>query len=97
MIEFRFLHYFTPINQETFRRAIIKALGTNKDLYFGVMSDCYFAEYKPEYPENSSSDYMITCDWLNGKSKIYGNLQALIPTIIDFDNLGNLINYIESL
>ena len=36
MIEFRFLHYFTPINQETFRRAIIKALGTNKDLYFGV-------------------------------------------------------------
>lgn len=51
------------------------------DIYFSKTRDRYYADYKPYYPEKSNADFYIVWDGKSPECKMYGNLQALIPTI----------------
>lgn len=51
------------------------------DIYFSQTRDRYYADYKPCYPEKSNADFYIVWDGKSKECKMYGNLQALIPTI----------------
>lgn len=54
-----------------------------ENIYFSQTRDMYYADYKPNYPEKTNGDFTITQEVISGKRKIYGNLNALIPTIIE--------------
>lgn len=60
------------------------------DIYFSQTRDRYYADYKPCYPEKSNADFYISWDGKSKECKIYGNFQALIPTIF-----GNLMSFKE--
>lgn len=53
----------------------------NDDIYFSQTRDRYYADYKPCYPQKTSADFYIVWDGKSTECKMYGNLQALIPTI----------------
>lgn len=75
------------------KRVIEKLLNTNneikeKDLYFNQSVGLYTIEYKPNYPDKSNGDFMISQEIFNEEISIYGNYSALtIPTIRHFKNL----------
>lgn len=54
-----------------------------ENIYFSKTRDAYYADYKPKYPEKTNGDFTISQEVISGKMKMYGNLNALIPTIIE--------------
>ena len=54
-----------------------------ENIYFSQTRDMYYADYKPNYPEKTNGDFTITQEVISGKRKIYGDLNALIPIIIE--------------
>lgn len=54
-----------------------------ENIYFSQTRDMYYADYKPKYPEKTNGDFTISQEVISGKMKMYGNLNALIPTIIE--------------
>ena len=54
-----------------------------ENIYFSQTKDVYYADYKPKYPEKTNGDFTISQEVISGKMKMYGNLNALIPTIIE--------------
>lgn len=56
------------------------------DLYFSQTASGYYVEYKPNYPERSNGDFIIYQD-LNGSISVYGNLEALVPTINKYEDI----------
>lgn len=54
-----------------------------ENIYFSQTRDMYYADYKPKYPEKTNGDFTISQEVMSGKMKMYGNLNALIPTIIE--------------
>ena len=57
------------------------------DLFFSQYTTGYDLEYKPKYPENSSGDFIVSMNSLDGTVTIMGNLQAIIPTVRKFKSL----------
>lgn len=43
-------------------------------------------EYRPCYPEKSNGDFNVSQD-VTGKISVYGNFDALIPTINHYNNI----------
>ena len=66
-----------------------------KSLYFSAMSDMYFADYKPGYPEKTSADMTISYCFVSGEAKVYGNLGSLIPTIKKIEDFDDLIDLLK--
>lgn len=56
------------------------------DLYFSQTATGYYMEYKPRYPEKSNGDFIV-CQDLNGSIAVYGNLDALVPTINHYEDI----------
>lgn len=54
-----------------------------ENIYFSQTRDMYHADYKPNYPEKTNGDFTISQEVISGKRKMYGNFNALIPTIIE--------------
>ena len=48
----------------------------------------YYLVYRPLYPNESPADFIVHMD-LNGCVSVHGNLQAMVPTIEKFENLGD--------
>lgn len=70
------------ISAEQFKTKIKDVMNVGNDcLSFSTMSNMYFADYQPKYPDKSSLDLIISLNWLTGEAEIRGNMQALIPTI----------------
>lgn len=57
-----------------------------EDLYFSQLCIGYTIAYKPNYPDSSAADFIISQD-LCGMINLYGNLQALVPTVRRFKNI----------
>ena len=55
----------------------------------------YYADYLPKYPEKSAADIGIAYCFITGEAKMYGNLEAMIPTIKKFDNIGELFDCLD--
>lgn len=73
------------------RRVKAKLKQTNndikeEDLYFSQTATGYYMEYKPNYPEASNGDFIVSQD-LNGSISIHGNSGALIPTVKHYENI----------
>lgn len=73
------------------RRVKAKLKQTNndvkeEDLYFSQTATGYYMEYKPNYPKTSNGDFIVSQD-LNGSISIYGNDNALIPTVKHYENI----------
>lgn len=66
----------------TFKK-VDKGILDMENIYFSQTRDMYYADYKPNYPEKTNGDFTISQEVISGKRKIYGNLNALIPTIIE--------------
>ena len=70
------------ISMEQFKNGIKLVLKTDdEDLSFSTMSNMFYADYHPKYPEKSAADMTISYNWVTREGEIRGNLQALIPTI----------------
>lgn len=54
-----------------------------ENIYFSQTRYMYYADYKPNYPEKTNCDFTISQEVISGKRKMYGNFNALIPTIIE--------------
>ena len=54
-----------------------------ENIYFSQTRDMNYADYKPNYPEKTNGDFTISQEVISGKRKMYGNFNALIPTIIE--------------
>lgn len=63
------------------------------DLYFSQTATDYYMDYKPQYPESSNGDFIVSQD-LNGSISIYGNMEALVPTIIHYKDIVDFENRI---
>ena len=58
------------------------------DLYFTQTASGYYMEYKPKYPERSNGDFIVYQD-LNGSISVHGNMDALVPTIEKYEDIGD--------
>ena len=58
------------------------------DLYFSQTVMGYYMEYKPNYPYSSNGDFIVYQD-LNGSISVYGNFNALIPTINKYEDIND--------
>lgn len=56
------------------------------DLYFSQTTLGYCMEYKPNYPYKSNEDFIVEQD-LNGSISVYGNMDAMVPTIEKYENI----------
>ena len=57
------------------------------DLYFSQTQTGYYIEYKPLYPESSPADFTVYKHLFVDAMSVYGNLKALIPTVIHYENI----------
>lgn len=75
------------ISVEQFKNGIKLVLKTDdEDLSFSTMSNMFYADYHPKYPEKSAADMTISYNWVTREGEICGNLQALIPTIKKYNS-----------
>nr|DAR46210.1 MAG TPA: hypothetical protein [Caudoviricetes sp.] len=58
-------------------------ISDTENIYFSQTRDMYYANYKSNYPEKTNGDFTISQEVISGKRKMYGNFNALIPTIIE--------------
>ena len=56
------------------------------DLYFSQTTTGYDLEYRPRYPRRTLADLLVHQD-LNGSITLYGNIQSLISTIREFEDI----------
>lgn len=90
--------YCKGFSIKDFKREIKKRFkGKTGNLFFNTMSDMYYADYSPKYPEKSAADIHISYCFTTGEAKMYGNLEAMIPTIKEFDNLGELFDCLDGM
>jgi len=69
------------INRLTFEQEIKKAIGYKApQLVFDITTNEYTAYFRPKYPERTAADIMIVYNPAIAAFKLYGNLEALIPT-----------------
>lgn len=59
-----------------------------EDIYFNQTRDNYYADYKPKYPNKSGADFTVVKDIWKNTIQIYGNFDALIPTIKPLETYG---------
>lgn len=67
----------------------------DENLYFAVMSNAYFCDYRPRYPEKTAGDINIFYDWISKDARIYGNLYSAIPTIVKYDSFAEMCDALE--
>ena len=58
-------------------------ISDTENIYFSQTRNMYYANYKLNYPEKTDGDFTISQEVISGKRKMYGNFNALIPTIIE--------------
>ena len=58
-------------------------ISDTENISFSQTRNMYYADYKPNYPETTNGDFTISQEVISGKRKMYGNLNALIPTIVE--------------
>lgn len=58
-------------------------ISDTENIYFSQTRDMYYADYKPNYPEKTNGDFTISQEIISGTRKMYGNFNALIPTIVE--------------
>ena len=77
---------------QTFKQLILNKCKTweidTEDIYFNQTRDNYYADYKPEYPNKSGADFTVVKDIWKNTLQIYGNFDALIPTIRPLETYG---------
>lgn len=59
-----------------------------EDLYFSQTTSGYYMEYKPNYPNRSNGDFIVYQD-LSGSISVYGNMNAIVPTIEKYENISD--------
>lgn len=59
-----------------------------EDLYFSQTTSAYYMEYKPNYPNRSNGDFIVYQD-LAGSISVYGNMNAIVPTIEKYENISD--------
>lgn len=79
---------------QTFKQLILNKCKTweidTEDIYFNQTRDNYYADYKPKYPNKSGADFTVVKDIWKNTLQIYGNFDALIPTIKPLETYGKL-------
>ncbi len=83
------------VSFKEFREEIGKVV-PEESLHFSVMSDTYYADYKPKYPEKTAADMSICYCFLSDEASVYGNLEALVPTVKRCKGLDDLIDLLKS-
>lgn len=77
---------------QTFKQLILNKCKVweinTEDIYFNQTRDNYYADYKPKYPNKSGADFTVVKDIWKNTIQIYGNFDALIPTIKPLETYG---------
>lgn len=84
----------SKISYEEFKEKILKRLNS-EFLYFGMMSDSYYAEYRPNFPKETEFDFAIDFCWLTGEGNIIGNSQQNITTNKRFESFERLLDFLD--
>lgn len=77
------------------RRRLGGVFADEKNTYFSFGRDWWSIAYSPKYPEKSAGDLVVFGSPERGKFSITGNLEALIPTIINFSDFDDLCDYLQ--
>ncbi len=85
------------IGFKDFRIHIGSRLGI-ADVYFSQTKDFYYADYRPNYPERTSADLLISYNHITEEAKLLGNLEAPIATIKEgtFKDILCLLDHFDS-
>ena len=83
-----------PLNEygfTDFKSLIINAAGGNKNWHFAQSCYCYFADYRPNYPEKTAADFTIVLDHasLRPRFTLYQDT-ACLPTIKQYSTANSL-------
>lgn len=83
-----------PLNEYSFTKfksLIINSAGNNTDWYFSQSKNCYFADYRPNYPEKTAADFTIVLDHssLRPRFTLYQDT-ATLPTIKQYSTAPGL-------
>ena len=80
------------IGEKEFRQRVINKLKSvdesikENDLYFSQTATGYCLDYRPKYPEKTNGDFIV-CQDLNGSISVHGNMDALVPTINNYEDI----------
>lgn len=91
-----------PLNEigfTEFRHGIMNSTKEKKAWFFTQTKTAYYADYRPRYPDRTAADITVCLDFgaAHGRLSIYGNLDALIPTIKQYDGMSKLYFDIENM
>ena len=83
-----------PLNEygfTDFKSAILTAAKVKDNWYFTQTRDCYYADYRPSYPEKTAADFTVMLDHSHTISRlnIYADT-ATIPTIKQYSKIEEL-------
>ena len=83
-----------PLNEYSFsdfKEMILAASKNAEEWFFSQSRDCWFADYKPNYPEKTAADFTIVCDHSSPRPRltIYQDT-ATIPTIKQYSRADRL-------
>lgn len=84
----------TQINEigfTKFKSIIINSAGHNQEWYFNQSRDCYYADYRPNYPEKTAADFTIVLDRGSARPRftLYQDT-ATLPTIKQYSTVKSL-------
>lgn len=83
------------LRADELRRRMGGVFTDEKNTYFSVGKDWWSIAYQPKYPEKIAADLIVIGYPDRKKFCIMGNLEALIPTKIDFCDFDDLCDYLK--
>ena len=74
-----------------FKSIIINSAGHHEEWYFSQALDCYYADYRPSYPEKTAADFTIVLDHSVPRPRftLYQDT-ATLPTIKQYSTVKSL-------
>ena len=87
----------TAVTAQHFSQSIMEAFGDKAGcVYFSVTKTRYYAAYKPEYPDATNGDFVVSYNHSTGEIAITADTAA-VPIIRKYKSLNGLIEAIKSM
>lgn len=84
------------MNMKTFATEICGAVNEEyiNGLHFAQTQQCYYADFRPRWPEKSAGDFIISHNWLKNETELRSET-ASVPIIKKYDDFSALINELK--
>ncbi len=81
-----------------FKDRIVSAMPevNRKHVYFSQTATAYYADFRPEYPEKSAADFLVTGNHATGKITLTAETAA-VPTVKEYENFEQLCDDLKAM